>query len=240
MPSRYFASAPPSNSLGHLEGPSTSIGCFPTWERMGLLESGRVRRLWVFDYPRNHAYPWFIELLPNIASKVSRINDARRVASHRYAKFFPSPPSRSRSRNESFFIVEQRVFLFFYLFFFACLFIYLFVYLFTYFLVGIFLERIEKFSLFEKNLTETSHSDERKNKKKERKLFVRPSFFHYFHFRTIASIGAGFSIRGEKRERGNGKERESEKWSKEVFLRIAPPRPFLLSRFFPSDKLNSL
>lgn len=112
---------------------------------------------------------------------------------------------------------------YFYFFIYFSLLVYLFIYLFTYFLVGIFLVRIEKFSLFEKNLTETSHSDERKNKKKERKLFVRPSFFHYFHFRTIASIGAGFSIRGEKRERGNGKERESEKWSKEVFLRIAPP-----------------
>lgn len=204
---------------------------------MGLLESGRVRRLWVFDYPRNHAYPWFIELLPNIASKVSRINDARRVASHRYAKFFPSPPL-SLSQRELLYRGTKGIFIF--LFIFLCLFIYLFTCLLIYFLVGIFLVRIEKFSLFEKNLTETSHSDERKNKKKERKLFVRPSFFHYFHFRTIASIGAGFSIRGEKRERGNGKERESEKWSKEVFLRIAPPRPFLLSRFFPSDKLNSL
>lgn len=134
-----------------------------------------------------------------IKSFAHQRREACRIASLRKIL---SPLSRSRSRNESFFIVEQRVFLFFYLFFFACLFIYLF----TYFLVGIFLERIEKFSLFEKNLTETSHSDERKNKKKERKLFVRPSFFHYFHFRTIASIGAGFSIRGEKRERGNGKE----------------------------------
>lgn len=203
---------------------------------MGLLESGRVRRLWVFDYPRNHAYPWFIELLPNIASKVSRINDARRVASHRYAKFFPPSLALALATRASLSWNKR----YFYFFIYFSLLVYLFIYLFTYFLVGIFLVRIEKFSLFEKNLTETSHSDERKNKKKERKLFVRPSFFHYFHFRTIASIGAGFSIRGEKRERGNGKERESEKWSKEVFLRIAPPRPFLLSRFFPSDKLNSL
>lgn len=52
--------------------------------RMGLLESGRRRqrrrRRWVFDYPRNHAYqPWFIELLPNIASTTRRIASQRKI-----------------------------------------------------------------------------------------------------------------------------------------------------------------
>lgn len=67
-------------SLGSYRWNESDVGT----GRMGLLESGRRRqrrrRRWVFDYPRNHAYqPWFIELLPNIASTTRRIASQRKI-----------------------------------------------------------------------------------------------------------------------------------------------------------------
>lgn len=168
---------------------------------MGLLESGRVRRLWVFDYPRNHAYPWFIELLPNIASKVSRINDARRVASHRYAKFFPPSLALALATRAS--LSWNKGYFYFFIYF--SLLVYLFIYLFTYFLVGIFLVRIEKFSLFEKNLTETSHSDERKNKKRENYSFDQASSIIFIFERSLRS---GRAFRFEERNENAEMERK--------------------------------